>query len=157
MGSIVIKSFGLILGITRTNYISNDIKVIEDQDNYVLLNRKTGDIATYSKETGERLDSTREDSSPCFNYEYYVPSATELFQIISKNFINSKSGRKLSIRILPFKDSIKILKVKECTVEQQQNSCTVVVIENKENGTCRTEGSWFFDFNSRVDYELVFD
>ena len=157
MGSIVIKSLGLIFGITKTKYISDNIKVIEDQDNYILLNRKTGDIATYSKETGERLDSTREDSSPSFNYEYYVPNATELFQIISKNFINNKSGRKLSIRVLPFKDSIEILKVKECIVEQRQNFCTIVVVENKKNGTCRSEGSWFFDFNSRVDYELVFD
>ena len=156
MGSIVIKSFGLIFGITRTKYISNDIKVIEDQDNYILLSQKTGDIATYSKETGERLDSTREDSSPCFNYEYYVPSATELFQIISKNFINNKSGRKLSIRILPFKDSIKILKVKECFVEQRQNFCTIVVVEDKKSGTCRGEGRWLFDFNGKVNYELVF-
>lgn len=160
--AITINSAGLIFGVPIADYIPKDIKIIENYDTYVLINKKTGEIATYSRETGRRLDSIREDSSPCFIFKYSVSCALDFFKIINKCYLpTNQGGRRLCLKFSGIKSDefVEIIEVKECQLNDYQNFCTLVVSEVRKNSDIVTIGSWFFNFNDtrEIDYEILID
>ena len=138
------ESIGLFLGIKEEDYLPPQIELLgEFEDEVILVNKETGELATYSRETGKRLDCGWNTVSPEFIFTHNVDNIDDFITVIYSSLEIPK--RKASMVFLSTGKSVlieKILRFFRCS----NNSCSINVQEFNKLGY----SSWYFDFNEEI-------
>lgn len=141
------RSIGLLLGTELEKYLPPDIKLLdESNDEVVLVNNKTGELAIYSRETGKRLDCGWNSVSPEFIFSYDVDNLAEFMSVVLNSLI-LYTGRS---SLMTFVTTGKIIKIKKVLrlIRIGKDSCSIDIIQ--EDKKISTDTNWYFVFDSMI-------
>ena len=135
------RSIGLLLGTELEKYLPPDIKLLdESNDEVVLVNNKTGELAIYSRETGKRLDCGWDSVSPEFIFSYDVDNLADFMSVVLNSLI-LYTGRS---SLMTFVTTGKIIKIKGVLrlIRVGKDSCSIDIIQ--ENKKTSTDTDWYY-------------
>ena len=145
------RSIGLLLGTELEKYLPPSIKLLdESNDEVVLVNKKTGELAVYSRETGKRLDCGWNSVSPEFIFSYDVDNLADFMSVVL-NSLKLHTGRYTGrSSLMTFVTTGKIIKIKKVLrlLLVGKDSCSIDIIQ--ENEKTSTNTNWYFVFDPKI-------
>lgn len=140
------RSIGLLLGTEFEKYLPPEIKLLdESNDEVVLINNKTGELAIYSRETGKRLDCGWDNISPEFIFSYDVDNLADFMSVVLNSILYADKSSLMTFvttgRIIKIKKVLRLIRVDE-------DSCSIDIIQENEKTSINT--NWYFVFDPMI-------